>query len=147
MASGWSTVRDEIRAVLEGNPYNLRRVKQGVADLAGLVESGAGAGLFHDGYFMSPVSMEVGPYMQLLSTERAFQFEIYTGITVGSDFDTSLDELQERVEQLVQDFHNCNANVPSAKILSLYAPIVFSTMPDEPTNLYAVMPYRCIYRM
>tara|TARA_Y100000310_G_scaffold297770_2_gene331076 strand:+ start:3167 stop:3613 length:447 start_codon:yes stop_codon:yes gene_type:complete len=147
MASGWTPVRDELRTTLEGADLGLRRVKRGVGDLAGLVESGAGRALFDNGYFISITSLNLGPYMQVLSTERTLGFEIYTGANVGSDYGESLDALIERCELIAQKLHNCNANVPSAKIVTLSGDVTFNHMLDEAAQVFAIMPYRVVYRM
>ena len=147
MPSGYAAVRAEINATLEGPDLNLRRIKRGIADLAGNPNSNAGKALFQDGYLIRPTSMAIGPYMQLLSTERAFGFEIYTGLTIGADYDESFDILLERVEIIIQKFHDCNANIPSAKIVTLAAPVTFTAVQETPDQVYALMPYSCVYRM
>lgn len=147
MPSGWTAVRDELRATLEGTGLDLRRVKRGVADLAGLVESGAGRGLFDNGYFISIRGLNLGPYMQTLSTERTLGFEIYTGTNIGSDYGESLDTLIERCELIAQKLHDCNANIPSAKIVTLAGDVSFNHLLDEAAQAFAVMPYRVVYRM
>lgn len=145
MASGWSVVRDELNTALE--TLDLVRAERGIADFAGQPEPGAGYALFENGYFVVPNSMIKGDVMQTRSRQRFMFCEIYTGISIGADFDVASDALAERVELILQLTHDTSANIPSARIAELSGPVQFQFDQQSFEQMYARIPLRIEYEM
>lgn len=147
MASGWKTVRDQINTTLEGSPLELRRVKKGLADFAGQPLTEAGNTLYQKGFFVMPNGLQKGPLMERSSKHREMFCEIYTGISVGADFDVALDELTERVEKIIELLHDTAANVPGSRMVELSGQAIYQVDQESFEQVYVRIPLRVEYQM
>lgn len=145
MASGWSAVRNQIRTLLEGSTFGLRRVKRGLSEIGGSALSGAGRALFQDGYLLIPRTLDKGQLLERVSTHRRLAVDLYTGVLIGDDWDDSSDVLVERCEILIRELRNCNKNVPAAKQIDLDGPVRYLEMPDQPSQWAAILPLMVEY--